>query len=85
MMNAMLAPSALASDRSCKKHGAGCSDCCVNPAWLRNTPGSPQKASGCSFGRKLGKDSSKQGEVDGCGGSIALRHIKPKILKQTLP
>lgn len=85
MMGVILGPSALVSDRSCKKHREGCSDRCVNPAWLRNTPGSPQKASGCSFGRKLGKDSSKHGEVDGCGGSIALRHIKPKILKQILP
>lgn len=70
---------------SCKKLGAGCSDCFINPAWLRKAPGSPQRASGCSFGRKLGKDSSKHGEVDGCGGSIALQHIKPQIPKQTFP
>lgn len=35
--------------------------------------------------RKLGKVSDKHREVDGCGGSIASPHIKPKIPMQTPP
>lgn len=85
MTDAILVSVLLSDGGAVKSNGAGCWDCSVNPGWLRKAPGSPQRASGCSFGRKLGKDSSKHGEVDGCGGSIALRHIKPKIPKQTFP